>query len=153
MLISFFYAKCEATISNLYWGLEYRANVQEHWDRKQFILWGLVSTVYLRCGASLVAQWLRMHLPSPYSQTFHINCLTVTVLGFILQFSKMTACVYLAEISVIWPLVIFYSGIRIKLCWQVLSGFLAEENMQSEELFNANAKARVRYHPPPIPVV
>lgn len=36
-----------------------------------------------------------------YSQIFHINCLTVTVLGFIVQFSKMTACVYLAEISVI----------------------------------------------------
>lgn len=36
-----------------------------------------------------------------YSQTFHINCLTVTVLGFIMQLPKMTAFVYLAEISVI----------------------------------------------------
>lgn len=69
------------------------------------------------------------------SWRFHVNCLAVLFLGFLLQFSKITPFIsWLQSLSfdprITLPLVIFYSGVWIKLCWWVL--FLASRMQYAE---------------------
>ena len=93
-----------------------------------------------------------------YSQTFHINCLAVIVLGFIVQFPKLTAFIYwLQSLSfdqrITLPLVIFYSGIWINLRWQVLSWLLSKKQICRVRVNLMQTLKRELGNLPPVPAV